>query len=300
MANPNYQPGETLPDISNAGAPLDISGWRFRKPITVDRPGVQQLELDLDVLAHAQAGFADLRLMREGNQVPMILERTSLLRPIPLKLVPADDPKAPHFSRWSLQLSRSNLPIAKITGRSRATLFKRPVLLYEEFRNDRGEIGRRTLGETVWIQTPGVRPPELVLPITVPPRSETIYLQMDNEDNPAVNLENLQAFYPVSRILFKADGEKPLHLYYGNGRVGFPSYDLNLVADQLIAADKNSAKAGGEELVKTGSTLSRVLTGRAGLVFWIDLSLVVIGLLVVISRLLPKSVAAESAKEPGK
>ena len=297
-ANPGYQPGETLPDISTRGAPLDISGWRFRKAITVERAGVQQLELDLDVLAHAQPGLADLRLMREDHQVPMILERTSLSRPIALKLVPVPDPKAPRLSRWLLDLSGSNLPITKITCQSQTALFTRSVSLYEEIRNDRGEISKRTLGQAQWIKTPGTLTPELVLPITSTPTSQTVFLQMDNGDNPPVELEKLQAFYPVSRILFKTDGDKPLALYYGNARVGFPSYDLNLVARQLLAADKILANAGAEEVVKTGSTFARALTGKAGLVFWIVLGLVVLGLLVIISRLLPKSIPTDPAKQP--
>ena len=62
------------------GAALDVSAWKFRKPVKITRAGAQQLELDLDVLAHAQPGFADLRLLRGSNQVPYILERTSISR----------------------------------------------------------------------------------------------------------------------------------------------------------------------------------------------------------------------------
>src|SRR4051812_28335139 len=43
----------TVPAQEN-GAAIDISRWRFRKAVAIPRAGVQQLELDLDVLAHAQ------------------------------------------------------------------------------------------------------------------------------------------------------------------------------------------------------------------------------------------------------
>jgi len=121
VANPTYQPGETLPGIAMGGAALDVSDWRFRKAITVSRGGVQRLELDLEILSRAQPNFADLRLMREGKQVPIILERTTLTHSIPFKVGFADDPKSPTLSRWSLKMSQSNLPITRITCRAKAT-----------------------------------------------------------------------------------------------------------------------------------------------------------------------------------
>ena len=73
--NPNYRPPEVLAGIQEGGTALDVSAWKFRKAVKLSRAGAQRIELDLDVLSHAQPGFADLRLLRDGKQLPYILER---------------------------------------------------------------------------------------------------------------------------------------------------------------------------------------------------------------------------------
>ena len=65
--NPNYRVPEVLPGIEKTGAALDVSAWKYRKPVKIARDGVQQLELDLDVLGHAQPDFQDLRLLHGSN-----------------------------------------------------------------------------------------------------------------------------------------------------------------------------------------------------------------------------------------
>ena len=52
--NPDYHAPEALAGLEVTGAALDVSAWKFRKPIQIARAGAQQVELDLDVLAHAR------------------------------------------------------------------------------------------------------------------------------------------------------------------------------------------------------------------------------------------------------
>jgi hypothetical protein len=87
-------------------------------------------------------------------------------------------------------------------------------------------------------------------------------------------------------MLFKARANDALSLYYGNFDVGAPHYDLSLVANELLAADKATASLGSEETVSYRAT---AVLRKGGVVFWGILGLVVVALLVVIARLLPKS-----------
>src|SRR3989442_712701 len=80
VPNPEYQPPETLPGLTETGASLDTRPWRFRKAVQSVQPGPQQVELDLDVLAHARPDLGDLRLGRDGKQVAYLIERTMLTR----------------------------------------------------------------------------------------------------------------------------------------------------------------------------------------------------------------------------
>ncbi len=90
-------------------------------------------------------------------------------------------------------------------------------------------------------------------------------------------------------MLFKAKAGDELFLYYGNPRVSAPSYDLNLVAGQLLAADKATATLADEEQLKKLSWTESQTPGQGGVVLWGILAVVVVALLVIIARLLPKS-----------
>jgi hypothetical protein len=287
--NPNYRVPEVLPGIEGAGAALDVSAWKYRKPVSVARAGAQQIELDFDVLAHAQSGFQDLRLLRGSNQVPYIVEPTSISRSLAPWATVTNDAKDPTLSRWLIKLPQSRLPITRLSCTAHTALFQRDVTLYEVLADERGEKYQHNLGGASWTQTPDRKGGELVLTLGGPPQSDTFYLETHNGDNPPIDLENFQMFYPATRVLFKADRDNVLFLYYGNSRVDSPRYDLSLVAGQLLAADKATASLGAEQQLRKASWREYEIPGKGGVVFWGILAVVVVVLLIIISRLLPKS-----------
>jgi hypothetical protein len=292
--NPNYHAPETLPGLAETGAALDTRPWRFRKPVRIGRPGPQQLELDLDILAHARPDLSDLRLMRNGNQVPYLVQRTSLARPINPVVTQADDPKQPRQSRWKIALPGPNLPLTRLDCRTRTALFQRNVRLWEELPDGRGGRYQSAVGSADWKRTADSKDAALSIPVNSAPQTDTLMLETDNGDNPPIELERFSMTYPVTRLVFKAT-ESP-EVYYGNPAVPAPRYDLNLVAMKLLAADKAVASLGAEEtLRKPGWTEGEPLTGARAWLFWGILALVVAGLIVVIVRLLPKPPAGPSA-----
>jgi hypothetical protein len=113
--NPNYHAPEALAGLAVTGAALDVSAWKFRKPIQLAHSGAQQAELDLDVLAHADGNFADLRVMHGSNQVPFIVQRTSISRAITPVVTVTNDVKRPQLSRWFIKLPKSDLPLTHLT-----------------------------------------------------------------------------------------------------------------------------------------------------------------------------------------
>jgi hypothetical protein len=278
-----------LPGLEIAGAALDTAAWKFRKAVNISSPGVQQIELDAEVVAHAGADFADLRVMRGSNQVPYIVERTSISRPVEPSVTATNDAKNPELSRWIIQLPQANLPLARLTCVAATPLFQRNLRLYEEVTDERGEISQRDLGEANWTQTPDRKSGEFVLALDQSPQTGTLYLETQNGDNPPIQLEQFKLYYPVTRILFKAKPDEDLFLYYGNPDASPPNYDLSLVANQLLAADKNIALLAGEEQLRKASWGANEIPSKGGILFWGVLALVVVVLLVVISRLLPKS-----------
>ncbi|ACB73604.1 DUF3999 family protein [Opitutus terrae] len=291
--NPGYRATDGLADTPLLGAAIDPAPWRFRKPVRIATPGVQQLELDLDVLARAQPGFADLRLVHDDAQVPYLLERTALARTTPLAVEILRDPKRPHISRWQITLPRASLPVTKLTLTSSTPIFQRQMRLYEKVVDERrGDSFERSLGNATWSHTPGdVRP--LTLPFPTPPVTGTFVLETDDGDNPPIALTAVAATYPVVRLLFKTDAE-PLELYYGNAAATTPRYDLALVGGQIFAAEKSVATLGAEEQAGQAGWGAAVGGSRAGMFFWAALGLVVVVLLVVVAKLLPKPPVAKS------
>ena len=91
--NPAYRPRESLAEIKDLGTALDLSDWKFRKPVQIKQAGVVKLDLDLETLAGADSNFRDLRLVRDGKQRPYILERTSINGKITPEIQPTRTPK---------------------------------------------------------------------------------------------------------------------------------------------------------------------------------------------------------------
>jgi len=288
--NPAYQPAEPFPEIQDLGSPLDVTPWGYRKPVTLARASVQQLDLDLDVLSKTTSYFGDLRLVRDGKQRPYVLERTTIARKLVPEISRVDDPKRPAVSRWQIKLPQPGLPVTRLTCTTTTPLFRRPSSLFEEPADERGEKYHRELGAASWVRTPPATREVLELTINSTPLTDTLWLEIENGDNSAIQLADFQFYYPVMRLLFKAPGAPQTYLYYGNRRASFPQYDLDLIAPQLLAEEKSPATLGAAEPLKKtswGGAEQTTPTGNA--IFWVVLGAVVIILLVVIVRLLPKT-----------
>jgi hypothetical protein len=287
--NAYYQPEEPLPEMQELGAAIDLARWKFRKRVELSQSGAQQLELDLEVLSAASAALSDLRLARVGKQLPYLLERTPFSRSFAPVVEKSDDPKRRTVSRWTLRLPYTSLPITQLSCETTSPFFKREANLVESVPDERGNHYWAQRGTASWVRSLSNKPETLVIRLSSPMATDTLVLEMDNGDNPPLELGKVQAFYPATRLLFKAAREGELFLYFGNSRAEFPRYDIDLVAPQLLAADKTRATLGQvEPLQKSGWVGGRSLAGATAWIFWGVLACVVVVLLLVISRLLPK------------
>jgi len=243
------------------------------------------------LLAHSQPDQRDIRIVRGEYQLPFVFERTSLSRPISLSAAPANDPKKPALSRWFLKLPQPGLPITRLICTSSSPLFHRQMQLWEEVTDERGDKFVSELGRATWDQTPNSPKRDLFIDLNARPRTDRLFLETDNGDNPTIELHDFRGYYPVTRVVFKAmsDPAQPVWLYYGNLDATAPRYDLNLVARELLRAERGTVTAGVEEnLSSTSSFVGQTLTGSTRYIFWGALALVVIVLLAIMSSFLPK------------
>jgi len=291
VPNPNYKPPEALASLTLSGSKIDVSKWKFRKPLALTQNGVQQVELDPELLARSQPDQRDIRVVRGEYQLPFLFERTSLSRPISLNAAAANDPKKPALSRWSLKLPQPGVPITRLVCTSSSPLFHRQMRLLEEVTDERGDKFASELGRATWDQTPDSPKRDLVIELNARPKNETLFLETDNGDNPAIELRDFRGYYPVTHVIFKAtpDPAQPIWLYYSNADAAAPRYDLTLVASELLKAERCAVVAGAEEnLSPKRPFVGQTLTGSTRYIFWGALALVVIVLLAVMSRFLPK------------
>ena len=289
--NPNYKPPEAFAAVALTGAQIDVAKWRFRKLLPLTQSGVQQVELDLEVLARSQLEQRDIRIVRGEYHLPFIFERTSLSRPISLNVAAANDAKKPAVSRWSVKLPQPGVPITRLVCTSSSPLFHRQMRLWEKVTDERGDKFISELGIATWDQTPDAPKRDLVLQLNARPKGDTLFLETDNGDNPAIELRDFRGYYPATRVIFKAtpDPAQQVWLYYDNPEAAAPRYDLTLVAGELLKAERSTVAAGAEEnLSPKPSFAGQTLTGSTRYIFWGALALVVIVLLAIMSRFLPK------------
>lgn len=288
-ANPSYLATEPLPELQEVGTPIDLAKWKFRKRVEVAKPGVQELELDLETLSPAARGFEDLRLVRGSQQILYLLERTTITRTLAPEIEKADDPKRPSVSRWRIRLPHPSLPVTQLSCDTEAPFFQRQVTLTEQVADERGNTYTVSRANATWTRTLEQRREKLLLPLS-PPAGDILFLEIENGDNPPLALKDFALRYPVTRVIFKTGTDTAPYLYCANPHASRPRYDIDLVARQLLAAEKQKATLSPGESLKTSRWFeAEKVSGKAGWIFWGVLAVVVVALLFVISRLLPKS-----------
>ncbi len=266
---------------------LDVAAWRYRKEIRVEKSGVQQFDLDLEILSHSNRDFSDLRLVQNNGQFPYLLENTSAAGKVEPAVTGANDPENPKISRWILKLPFPSLPIRELFCTSQTLVFKRSVRLYENHPDVRGNSQERALASGEWIKAAGNGPQRFCLALTQPPQTDTLILETDNGENPPVHLQRFELHYPVSRVIFTTPKPSGFYLYYGNPDAAVPRYDIELVAQQMLQAEKTVVHPGREEKLREPGIREKA-TSNPGIIFWIALVIAVIVLFFVVSRLLPK------------
>ncbi|HEV3028684.1 MAG TPA: DUF3999 family protein, partial [Planctomycetota bacterium] len=198
--NPAWRPPDPLPGAATIGAPLDTGPWPFRKEIHLGPGNLHELELDPDILSTGDAAGSDVRLVRAGFQVPYLWEAPPRLRPLELSATTSGSPENSGRSRWTLSLPRNGLPVKQISCRVTQPLFQRDARLIEELRDEWGVPERVTLGRSSWSRLPGQAPDRLEMDLDRIPRGNRIILEVENGDNPPLDLEGFVALYAAPRI----------------------------------------------------------------------------------------------------
>ncbi len=289
-ATPGYRDASSDAAADGAGGvagAIDTKAWQVSRPVTIETAGVQELELDLDVLSRARSDFGDVRLVREGNQIPYLVEQTDLSRSIALNLESASDGKRPTVGLWRATLPRPRLPIRRIAMSSSTPLFERHFRIYEALHRGDGSTYESLLAEGDWQRTTGESDSaNHVLDFQQPLQGDTFWIETDNGDNAPIVIKEARVIHPVTRLVFRTAATDDVALVYGNREATAPRYDVRLIAGKLLAATRNQASLGAPNATKSSRfTMSGL---KEGPLLWAALGLVVIVLLTAVAKLLPK------------
>lgn len=288
--NPDWRPPEPLPGVIPAGARIEAEAWSFHKDLRLGPGRVHEVELDPEILGASDPSGSDWRLVRGGLQIPYLRDDPPRLRPLRPAVTRTEEQG--RTSRWTLVLARPRLPIRRFSCAVAAPLFRREARLFEDVRDEFG-VGRRTLlGQATWSRTPDRPADRLELELDRAPRTDRLLLEVENGDNPPLDLGDVEATYAAPRLVFKAEPGPGVSLVYGNRAASLPSYDLTLVAAELMSADRSAAALGAETPESPASRPEDSMSGAGGVFFWAVLVLLTLVLLVVIVRLFPPSSGA--------
>ncbi len=288
-ANPAYRPAQLPVDVPEFGGPLDASKWQYRRNIVLTAAGAQVLELDAEALALCRPDLADLRLARGERQVPYLLARNTRMRTAPLTLSPAPDTQRPSVGRWDLALPVAGMPITSLRLTVAEPVFARTAVVVERMEDSRGQPWPRVLGSLAIQRRSGDDPAVFTIPLQTRPQTGRITVELDHGDNAPFAPTKAEAVFPVSRLHFRATETAGCTLLYGKADSAAPRYDLQLAAPRLLAAPQHTAtlEAG---TAGAGPQLSVFDLGgpAARYLFWAALAVVVVVLVWLVARLLPK------------
>lgn len=284
--NPAYQEPAVGSDALGQGAAFDPKGWRRHRAVTVGA-GAVEIELPVDVMAASRPDLGDLRLVREGRQVPYVADRQTLRRTLAVSVrAEAPRPKS-RVSVWRMEMSEPRVPLAVLRVDTPQTALARGVRWYEVIKARDGARWTNVLAEAEWKRVPGAPAQPLELTPANRLNGRDSWIEIDDGDNPPLPTLTWSAEYLTRRIYFLGGGAGAIELYYDHPDARSPEYDLALLADRLNASSRTMATLGPATERHPGWGETVVSGWGVQVVFWVVLVGVVVALLVIIRRLLP-------------
>jgi len=279
--NPLYDRAPALAFAMHPGAPLDPSGFQYRRSLRV-RPspdGLGRLRLEPADVAHAQPALGDLRVTDgEGRQWAYLLEPDAGDAAVPLAVAPPR--REGSTSAYALAPPAPGAYLRGVVLEVEGAFFDRPYRLVA----DAGSERARTLARGRLTRAAGERDP--VALAFAPARVGALTLEVDDGDDAALGITRAEGRAPVPD-LFVAAPAGDYALLLGNPAAEAPRYELTRVRDVVLALDGATIEAGALEPNPGHRAPSPLAEGpqRTTVLLWIVLGVAVVVLLVTTLRL---------------
>jgi len=288
-ANTAFSKKATAPDVGDVGPEIDVSPWSFQRPVEFKEAGVLVVELIPEVLARTANDLHDMRVVRDGHQIPFLAIKPGVDREVEVPIKEVPDPDKPRWSKWDIQMPFANFPASELLLDSPTPLFARTLTVSEQHLTEKGHF-ERILSNANWQRLPGQSASTFHLALYTAPRAATIHLATDNGDNARLQITAARVVYPVVKLMFRVPDTTPVQICYGNRRAPYTRYDLQLVRPDFEKATQVAATLGEEEKLPGYAADASGPSGKGSPWLWAALALVVGALLWVVAKMLPKKV----------
>ena len=282
QANSNWKPESIIQLYALGGASFSADGYEWKSDINVSGPGYYKFILHQR--ASLEGNLHGLRVVRGGNQIPYFLDK-GIVKEIDLPNKEEYD-KNKNTTTWYIELPQTSLNWIGLKLKANG-IFNRTL----KVERDQPRPVQGTLWKSApWINTSSTQA-ELFISLLGFPREETkIRLVMVHGDNKPLKIQEIKAIYDAPAVYFLADAGGGYELYGGNNNAVAPSYDLDMVQDNLMKQIPKEATLSEPELIKskgiTNDIFKIFLRNNWGL--YIVLGLLAMVLMIVIARLFPK------------
>ncbi len=281
----NYKNNALILGNEILGGILSPNEWEKNFSIQQQSVGVQELELPPEALACASENLSDARIIKGNRQIPYWVERLPVDRSATAEIVADKNNSTSKTGKWEVRLPLANLPVKAVVLESPTQLFERTLSVYEE---DMGH-GKILLGSASWKQVPQKADASCEIQLYHHPQSKTLFIETDNGDNAPIEISKAEYQLPIVRLLYYRSTDEPVRLLVGNPNASTPQYDIACVLDELKTSPRSSAKVGDSGGSQAFFNLNSWVNGESGILYWIILAGVVIGLFFVMTKLLPAS-----------
>jgi len=283
--------------MPTGGAAIDARLFRYVRAIPAGEAGLIALPLDAAALSHSsgpRADFADLRVIDAGErQVPYVLERRDEPLELPIVLEqraapPTGAQQSGAISYYRVRLPFPNLPSAQLVLTTSARVFERIAGVSVERPADarHRDPWLSQVATARWAHAEQSRPaPALTLSLS-PVDATELLLVVSEGDNSRLPITAARLLLPSYRIRLFRDDRAALRMVYGRSDLGPPSYDLAILAPQVLGVSAREVRPAVEEAGPAAHTDLVVSALVSPHVFWTVLVVAVIALVVLLMRLL--------------
>ncbi len=265
------------------GAPFQAQGYAWRSDIQIPGPGYYRIML------HRRASLEEnpnaLRIVRNGFQHPYFFEKGEI-KTEELALRESHD-AATNTTTWRLELPQASSRWESLVLRA-SGIFTRTLTVERDLpRPVQGGMWR----VLSWSNA-SAEPSELTISLRGFPRTEKkIRLILKHGDNQPLKIESARALYEAPAIHFLADSAGRYQLFGGHSDAPAPSYDMQLIQDQLRLREPLTATLSEAQPLNDPPLTSALfdLFSKNNWALYAVLGLLAIVLMIIIVRVFPKA-----------